>query len=168
MRLILAAATLIACAAPAAAQMRVYPALRSGDAAYVVDADSGGRIRQCRPAKPALVPDPAPACAALTARGLPAEVVPAKSITDPATWVTFDDYPPDALRREVAGTTRMIFEVDDRGRVAECRAYASSGHADLDTAACAALVARARFSPATYKGQPVRALGIVSFSFSVR
>jgi hypothetical protein len=42
------------------------------------------------------------------------------------------------------------------------------GDGDPDQAACAAMIVRARFKPATFKGQPVPGVGIPAFNFSSR
>lgn len=63
--------------------------------------------------------------------------------------IVTSDYPLRALREEREGSVKVGLAVDRSGRVTECRVLASSGHADLDEAACNRLAARARFWPAT-------------------
>lgn len=70
------------------------------------------------------------------------------SIGNEADWVTPDDYPLDALMNERQGITATELKVDRSGRVSGCRIVRSSGHSDLDDAACRALSERARFQPA--------------------
>lgn len=79
-----------------------------------------------------------------------------RSIGNEADWVSPDDYPNEALREERQGVTTTLLVINKSGRVAECRIAESSGHADLDAAACAALTDRARFEPArNARGTPV-------------
>jgi TonB family protein len=161
MRLLAGFALAMCFAAPAFAQnppMLAYPAMMHAGKAYAVRVGSTGKIVKCQPID-AAGGDTAAACAALTAKGVPATVTPARSTSDPASWVTDNDYPGAALRAEASGTVHFLFEVDETGRVANCTVSQSSGNASIDSAVCAAIVARARFTPATYKGQPVRAVG---------
>jgi TonB family protein len=66
----------------------------------------------------------------------------------PQSWVTDDDYPPEALRRGEQGTVAFTLEVDPAGKPSACHVTQSSGHAVLDRAACTLLTQRARFVPA--------------------
>jgi protein TonB len=92
------------------------------------------------PAPPVLViPPPAP---------VPPPPPPAKPATprnDPSTWATPNDYPSRALREEREGTTGFRVTINDEGRVESCSITSSSGHSDLDQAACANVTRRARF-----------------------
>lgn len=99
-----------------------------------------------RPAPPPPPPPPAPRISkAAGARG------------DPAQWVTQDDYPPRALREEREGTTAVSWEINEQGRVENCRVTSSSGSPDLDEAACRALTRRGRYQPALDQdGNPIR------------
>ncbi|WP_373491064.1 energy transducer TonB [Parasphingorhabdus sp.] len=67
---------------------------------------------------------------------------------NPGSWANANDYPSRALREEREGTTRFRLTVDADGRVSDCQVTGSSGHADLDDAACKNLTRRARFRPA--------------------
>lgn len=76
---------------------------------------------------------------------------------DPARWITNDDYPPSAIRAGAQGTTAISWDINAEGRVENCVVTASSGNADLDRAACAALTRRARYTPAVdQNGAPIR------------
>jgi len=76
---------------------------------------------------------------------------------NPGTWATPNDYPSRALREERTGTTGFRVTVGTDGRVVDCSITSSSGHADLDEAACANVTRRARFKPATdSSGNPVQ------------
>ncbi|WP_082467545.1 MULTISPECIES: energy transducer TonB [unclassified Sphingomonas] len=65
----------------------------------------------------------------------------------PATWLTDDDYPAEALRRGEEGVVKFAIDVDRRGRVAGCRILQSGG-LTLDEATCRGMVTRLRFKPA--------------------
>lgn len=74
---------------------------------------------------------------------------------NPGSWATTNDYPSRALREEREGVTGFRVSVGPDGRVTDCQITSSSGHGDLDQAACDNIRRRARFSPATDgEGQP--------------
>ncbi len=76
--------------------------------------------------------------------------------SNPDRWVTPNDYPVKALRRELQGTTIYLVTVSPKGRVESCVITKSSGHAILDITTCKVVKRRARFRPATNKnGTPV-------------
>lgn len=66
-----------------------------------------------------------------------------------ANWVRQEDYPTRAIQLEMEGLTKVKLEVSASGRVTDCTVTASSGHEVLDNAACAKLVDRGRFNPAS-------------------
>ncbi|PZO73626.1 energy transducer TonB [Sphingomonas hankookensis] len=75
---------------------------------------------------------------------------------DPASWVTPDDYPIEALNANEGGTLVMTMQVDARGAVTGCTIAQSSGSAALDATGCRLMRERGRFTPATdAKGQPI-------------
>jgi TonB family protein len=81
---------------------------------------------------------------------------PAVPIGDPGTWITSEDYPSSALRAERQGSVLIVWTIGLDGVVSDCRTAVSSGDADLDAAACRAIVRRARYQPATGNdGKPV-------------
>lgn len=83
----------------------------------------------------------------------------------PGNWANANDYPSRALREEREGTTRFRVTVNAKGRVADCQITGSSGHPDLDAAACKNIKRRARFRPALDSaGTPVTG----SYSNAVR
>ncbi|MEH6790084.1 energy transducer TonB [Parasphingorhabdus sp.] len=88
------------------------------------------------PPAPPPAPPPPPQRANPEARG------------NPGSWANANDYPSRALREEREGTTRFRLTVNADGRVSDCQITGSSGHADLDEAACKNLTRRARFRPA--------------------
>ncbi|QTD57615.1 energy transducer TonB [Parasphingorhabdus cellanae] len=58
------------------------------------------------------------------------------------------DYPHKALREERKGSVALLLTITRMGRVGACEVTQSSGHDDLDQAACKNLSRRARFVPA--------------------
>jgi protein TonB len=100
-------------------------------------------VREPPPAPPPIVlapPAPVPP---------PPPPKPATPRNNPGTWATTNDYPSRALREEREGTTGFRVTVGTDGRVTDCQITSSSGHADLDQAACSNVSRRARFKPAT-------------------
>lgn len=70
-------------------------------------------------------------------------------------WVTNDYYPEQALREGRQGTSFFQLSISAEGKVTNCAITQSSGWQDLDDAACANMMRRARFKPATgADGQP--------------
>jgi TonB family protein len=81
-------------------------------------------------------------------------ILPAASLKNPAAIITNSDYPTSLQGKE--GTTKFELTVGADGRPVSCSVTSSSGHADLDNAACRAFLKRARFSPAKdAAGQPI-------------
>jgi TonB family protein len=73
-------------------------------------------------------------------------------------WITHDDYPPAALRRDEQGAVGFDLSVDADGRVAKCVVTESSRSTVLDETTCQLIGARARFRPAQdASGTPVPA-----------
>lgn len=68
---------------------------------------------------------------------------------DPASWVTNDDYPADALGKGEKGPVKFALSVDPHGRPTGCRIVESSGSASLDQTTCRVMLARGNFRPAT-------------------
>jgi protein TonB len=58
------------------------------------------------------------------------------------------DYPADALRRKVSGTSTVRLTIGADGRVKGCAIALSSGDASLDRATCLLIQRRGRFEPA--------------------
>lgn len=74
--------------------------------------------------------------------------------------ITNDDYPDASLRAEEEGTTRVSYDVNEKGRVDNCTVTQSSGHPRLDEATCTLITRRFKFNPAKAEGgQPVRETG---------
>lgn len=72
----------------------------------------------------------------------------AEPIGSPAEWVTNDDYPAEALRRDEQGTVEIEFVIARNGRVSDCRVVQSSGSQPLDRKTCMLIIERALYSPA--------------------
>lgn len=84
---------------------------------------------------------------------------------NPAQWVTFNDYPPRALRDGRSGKVIYRLDVGPDGRVARCEITRSSGFRDLDEITCRAATRRARFETATDRnGEPTTS----SYSYVAR
>ncbi|MXO83402.1 TonB family protein [Altererythrobacter aestiaquae] len=64
-------------------------------------------------------------------------------------WVRSGDYPQKARTEKRSGQTKIRLAVATSGRVDSCMIAESSGHPDLDEAACRGAQNRARFIPAT-------------------
>lgn len=146
----------------------VYPAMRHAGVAYAIRTGDSGKIISCQPVDGK--PDQATltlACAALTAKGVPADVVPARATNNPGDWVSYGDYPAAVTKEKRSGTLQFVYEVNERGRVSACQVFETSGVPEIDTAVCASITARARFTPATYKGAPVAAIGTNFFSYEI-
>ena len=78
-----------------------------------------------------------------------------KPARGPGRWVNVLDYPTEALRRGLEGTTHFVVSVNPQGKPAGCTILRSSGHTILDEQTCAALSGRAKFEPALdQNGQP--------------
>lgn len=63
-------------------------------------------------------------------------------------WVLHQHYPGAQRGRRNSGMTKVAVSIDPAGKVIECRLASSSGHAELDRRACAAILVRAKFEPA--------------------
>src|SRR5688572_26778448 len=98
---------------------------------------------------------PAPAPAAVPPP--PGDVVEKlKPIGNPRSWISWVDYPPEALRNSETGTVGFRLDADATGAVTACTVTSSSGSTLLDTTTCRLMRERARFEPARDKaGQAV-------------
>jgi TonB family protein len=96
---------------------------------------------------------------------VPAQAVP---IGSQAEWVTPDDYPPQALREELSGRTRVRLDLDVEGVPTRCSITSTSGSEVLDSTTCARLMERARFRPTLNDaGQAVPAIFETSVFWSL-
>lgn len=75
---------------------------------------------------------------------------------NPASWITGDDYPAEALWRGWQGKVSIGWTVDETGRAINCFVMESSGHDALDKESCRLIVERARYLPAQDdQGRPI-------------
>lgn len=78
---------------------------------------------------------------------------------NPARWITSNDYPMEAVRQRLDGTTGARWIVGTDGRVKKCLITARSDHPALDALVCKALVERGRYRPAIgADGKPVESV----------
>jgi len=82
----------------------------------------------------------------LLARGVTPR--PAVPLTDPSRWIQGRDYPLQAARADIEGTTAFKLSIDRSGNVTACQITISSGSTILDDATCNLVTQRARFDPA--------------------
>lgn len=76
--------------------------------------------------------------------------------TNPAYWVTNDDYPSRSLRSEEQGLVSFRLTVDQRGRATGCEITGSSGYAQLDETTCSLMMRRSKFySALNDAGEPI-------------
>lgn len=119
-------------------------------------------------APPPIVKTPAPPPVITTTPKPPPVVVPTPIVAPPpppppppsqaqpaspkgqARWAARvqENYPSRAFREERQGRVAVALTIGPNGQVAGCQVTASSGHADLDEAACRDLTRYARFDPA--------------------
>jgi len=66
----------------------------------------------------------------------------------PGYWVTFQDYPQEAMRAHMQGIAKFRLTIDRKGLVDACHITSTSGYTLLDEETCKLLKARARFKPA--------------------
>lgn len=74
---------------------------------------------------------------------------PARPKGNPGLWVTTNDYPQSAIRSEAEGVVKFRLSIGTSGRVIGCEVTGSSGTEALDQAACAKLMLRGKFEPAS-------------------
>jgi protein TonB len=78
-------------------------------------------------------------------------------------------YPARALRDDLTGTVGLTVTVTPEGRATDCVVTQSSGHAELDHAACKEIEEKARFSPAIdEKGDPISAQFSTKITFRIK
>lgn len=65
----------------------------------------------------------------------------------PGPWVSNDDYPAVARRKQMQGTVKFTLEISELGCPVACTVDVSSGWELLDTHTCQLMLKRARFKP---------------------
>ncbi|MBQ1498221.1 MAG: TonB family protein [Sphingomonas sp.] len=161
-----AAAVLAPAPGASAEKLRAWPAMRHEGAAYAVATDRKNRIISCVPLDPATdATKVKAACATLAARGVPTAITPALAKGSSEEWFPSADYPAASIPEHKSGSVTIVYEIDERGVATDCMVQHSSGIAKLDVAACAAMLKRARFTPASFQGKPVHAAAIATFAY---
>lgn len=79
---------------------------------------------------------------------LPAVVRPPRARAPAQALISVLDYPPSALRRGQQGRVAFTLDIGPNGRAHGCTITRSSGSSALDSATCAILRRRGRFTPA--------------------
>jgi protein TonB len=93
-------------------------------------------------------------CSVTTATAAQRPMMPVP-IGNPGTWITADDYPPEAVRANRSGRVVADVDVGSDGKVISCKVSESSGTTSLDLKTCEIVMERGRFNPATdLKGRP--------------
>lgn len=78
------------------------------------------------------------------------------------------DYPNRAQREGREGTVTMRITIGGNGRVSNCSVTGSSGHSDLDSAACRGMQQYARFTPAkNAAGDEITATTSFAFTYQL-
>jgi TonB family protein len=79
------------------------------------------------------------------------------------------EYPLGALSRGGMGSVRLLLNVDQAGKISNCRVIRSSGFGDLDSDACTAIGYRVEFDPARDRqGHPVGSPFITDYRYFLR
>lgn len=60
-------------------------------------------------------------------------------------WISYSDYPPEALRNGESGTVKILLTIDPKGRPRDCKVVVSSRSPSLDATTCRIMMARATF-----------------------
>jgi TonB family protein len=95
-----------------------------------------------------------------------AQPTPAIAITDHL--IRAEDYPRQSIRLDEQGTVGVAFTINTDGAVTECSVAHSSGLPRLDEAACALVIRRWRYRPATENGMPVTQNTTANIVFQLR
>ncbi|MGL5838790.1 MAG: energy transducer TonB [Sphingorhabdus sp.] len=94
--------------------------------------------------------------------------VQADDVPKTGNWASTTDYPIKALREGREGIVQFMVVVGADGRAKSCTVTVSSGHADLDHAACSNVMTRARFAPARdANGNPVEETWLSKMEFRI-
>jgi protein TonB len=81
-------------------------------------------------------------------------------------WISFEDYPSEAITSNHQGYVVVSFDITAKGRVENCHVTRSSGFKSLDAVPCPKLKRIARFKPATNaNGEPIATKGSWSSAF---
>jgi TonB family protein len=91
---------------------------------------------------------------------------PAIALTDHI--IRAEDYPRQSIRLNEQGTVGVAFTINTVGTVTECSVTISSGMPRLDEAACAMVIQRWRYKPATENGMPTLQYTTANIVFQLR
>jgi TonB family protein len=106
------------------------------------------------------------AALSISATAAKAQSTPAVAITDHL--IRAEDYPRQSIRSNEQGTVGVAFTINTDGEVTECSVAISSGKPRLDEAACALVIRRWRYKPATENGMPVTQNATANIVFQLR
>lgn len=82
---------------------------------------------------------------------------PPRPLKPLGSYLSWEDYPTQAIREGAGGTARVTLMIDEKGYPKDCLVEQTSGIATLDAMSCYTLKARAKFEPAKdADGKPVR------------
>lgn len=115
------------------------------------------------------VPTPPPVAPPITVAAAPAPPAPvisqaASAKGDPRTWITNDDYPPEAIRMEQQGVSNIGWTINEQGRVENCHVITPSGSQILDDTACRLVTRRGRYGAAKdQNGNPIKQSASIRF-----
>lgn len=89
-------------------------------------------------------------------------------LLNPSKLVTADNYPPDALEKEVEGSTQTWLLIANDGRVERCGIVKSSGSDSLDAQTCSLLSKDGQFKPARdAEGKPIRSVFLQTLTWQL-
>jgi hypothetical protein len=96
----------------------------------------------------------------------PGTIAKAPEPRSPATWITFQDYPSDALRSGADGEVGFRLDLGTDGLEKKCTVTQASVSQEMNGKLCPLLIRRARFKPALgLDGKPVQSIFASSFRF---
>src|SRR3546814_3598719 len=81
----------------------------------------------------------------------------------PGYWVTFQDYPQEAMRAHMQGIAKFRLTIDRKGLVDTCHITSTSGYTLLDEETCKLLKARARSEEHTSELQSLMRISYAVF-----
>ncbi|MFG6282431.1 energy transducer TonB [Sphingomonas sp. S6] len=79
----------------------------------------------------------------------PDAMIDTSSPKSPGNWISYSDYPAEALRNGESGTVKILLTIDPKGRPRDCKVVASSRSPSLDATTCRIMTARATFEPSS-------------------
>jgi TonB family protein len=93
--------------------------------------------------------------------------VPAADLKD-RNWISYSDYPADAIQREFSGQVIARLDVDSTGKVTGCTVVVPSGMPSVDSITCKRALDRGRLEPAIgADGRPTASQRIENIEFKL-